>query len=291
MSSKPSPATVGFVGLGNIGRPMVESLLRGGFDVVVREIREEAAVPVVAAGARAMRSNAELAEAADIIGIAVVNDAQLTRLVTGEDGLADRCRPGSLIVVHSTVLPSTIASIGERLDDRGIHLLDAQISGGDLRAQKGDLAIMVGGEQAQFDRCRDYFAAMGRRTELMGGRGAGASAKLAIQTMAMGNWLIAMEAMRLVRGAGLDEKAFADFATETTADSFVTQGWGNYDRVLREHPLAGTDDLYRFFDKDLYNAAALARDLRVYMPVTALGSQVLADALAERVELTKPEHT
>ena len=287
MAAKPNPPTVGFVGLGNIGRPMVGSLLREGFDAAIRDVREEAAAPLVAAGARFMGSNRELAEAADLIGIAVVDDAQLLDLVTGKDGLIAFCKPGSLLVVHSTVLPATIRTIGAALDDKGIHLLDAQISGGDLRAKDGDLAVMVGGEQAQFDRCVDYFDAIGRRAELLGGRGAGATTKIAIQTMTFGNWMAAMESMRLARAAGLDEKTLADFATDTTADSWVAQVWGNYDRLLNTHPLAGTENLFRMFDKDLFNAVALGRELGVQLPMTAVGSQVLADAARERIELSK----
>jgi 3-hydroxyisobutyrate dehydrogenase-like beta-hydroxyacid dehydrogenase len=290
MSQKPQPGTVGFVGLGNIGRPMVESLLRAGFDVAVRDVREEAAAPVVAAGARFMKSNQELADAADIIGIAVVNDEQLIDLVTGSGRLVDCCKPGSLLIVHSTVLPSTIREIGASLDEKGIHLLDAQISGGDLRAKEGDLAVMVGGDKAQFDRAADFFAAVGRRAELMGGRGAGATTKTAIQTMTFGNWMAAMESMRIARAAGLDEKKLADFATDTTADSWVAQVWGNYDRLLNTHPLSGSDDLYAFFDKDLFNAVVLARELGVRVPVTAAGSQALGDAARERVALTKHIH-
>ena len=133
MVEMPQPATVGFVGLGNIGRPMVESLLRAGLDVAIRDVREEAAEPLVAAGARFMKTNQELADAADLIGIAVVDDNQLLDLVTGEGRLIDCCKPGSLLVVHSTVLPATIREIGAKLDEKGIHLLDAQISGGDYK--------------------------------------------------------------------------------------------------------------------------------------------------------------
>ncbi len=287
MVEMPQPATVGFVGLGNIGRPMVESLLRAGFDVAIRDVREQAAEPLVAAGARFMKTNQELADAADLIGIAVVDDNQLLDLVTGEGRLIDCCKPGSLLVVHSTVLPATIREIGAKLDEKGIHLLDAQISGGDLRAKEGDLAIMVGGEQEQFDRCRAYFDAIGRRAELMGGRGAGAMTKIAIQTMTFGNWMAAMESMRLARAAGLDEQTLANFATDTTADSWVAQMWGNYDRLLNTHPLAGSENLFRMFDKDLFNAVAVGKELGVQVPMTAVGSQVLAAAARERIELSK----
>ena len=93
--------------------------------------------------------------------------------------------------------------------------------------------------------------------------------------------------MRLARAAGLDEKTLANFATDTTADSWVAQMWGNYDRLLNTHPLAGTENLFRMFDKDLFNAVAVGKELGVQVPMTAVGSQVLAAAARERIELSK----
>lgn len=279
--------TVGFVGVGNIGTPMVLSLLREGLDVVVRDLRKEQAAECLAAGARFAESNAELAEQCDLIGIAVVNDAQLNALFRSEGGLLDVARPGTVLVVHSTVLPETILALGEETDKRGLKLLDAQITGGDLRARKGDLAIMVGGDEATLEANRHYFGPLSRRTDYMGPRGSGAGTKLAVQMMTFGNWIAAIEAMRLARALGLDEKRLASFATDATSDSWVVQVWGNYDRLLHNHPLSGTDDLYRMFDKDLFNAVLVARGKGVSLPVTALSSQVLADYMRERMELSR----
>ncbi len=279
--------TVGFVGAGNIGTPMILSLLRDGFDVVVRDLRREAVSECLDAGARFADSNQMLVDECDLIGIAVVNDAQLTRLTTGEDGLFDLAKPGTTLVVHSTVLPATIRSLGATAAEKGIRWVDAQISGGDLRAREGDLAIMVGGKPEDFEHCKPYLAALSRRAEYMGESGSGAGTKIAIQMMTFGNWLAAMESMSLARALGIDEKKLADFATDTTADSWVAQMWGNYDRLLNTHPLAGTEDLFRLFDKDLFNAVALGRELGLSLPVAAVGSQALAPLAKERIELTR----
>jgi len=279
--------TVGFVGVGNIGTPMVLSLRREGFDVLVRDRKDQAA-EVLSDGARFAETNEQLVRECDLIGVAVVNDMQLMRLFKGEGGLLSLARPGNVFVVHSTVLPDTILELGAEIDKTGAKLLDAQISGGDLRARKGDLAIMVGGDAALLEAHRDYFNALSRRTEHMGPRGSGAATKLAIQMMTFGNWMAAMESMRLARAAGIDEKRLADFATDTTADSWVAQMWGNYDRLLHNHPLAGTEDLFRMFDKDLFNAVLFARTKGVMLPVTAVSSQVLADAMRERIEYSRP---
>ncbi|MES2534253.1 MAG: NAD(P)-dependent oxidoreductase [Pseudomonadota bacterium] len=281
MTSQSKP--VGFVGIGNIGTPMVLSLIRGGFNVMVRDLRREAAAECLEGGAQFAASNQELADACDLIGVAVVNDAQVKSLLCDAGGLLEVMRPGTMLVLHSTILPATVRAMGEEAAKKGIRLVDAQLSGGDLRARKGDLAFMVGGTAEDFERSVAYLKPMGRRTEHMGDLGAGAATKIAIQMMTFGNWVAAMESMRLAGALGLDEKKLANFATDTTADSWVAQTWGNYDRLLREHRLNGSEELFRMFDKDLFNAVALGREIGVLLPATAVGSQVLASLAKERL--------
>ncbi|MEO9340779.1 NAD(P)-dependent oxidoreductase [Mesorhizobium sp. SB112] len=273
----------GFVGIGNIGTPMVLSLLRGGFEVVVRDLRREAAKEVLGAGATFAATNQELADSCDLIGVAVVNDAQTRSLLLGEDGLLAAMKPGQMLVLHSTILPATVKEMGAEAAKKDVQLVDAQLSGGDLRARKGDLAFMVGGTADEFERAKVYLEPMARRSEHMGELGAGAATKIAIQMMTFGNWVAAMESMKLAGALGLDEKKLADFAIATTADSWVAQTWGNYDRLLREHRLNGSEDLFRLFDKDLFNAVALGREIGVLLPATAVGSQVLAPLAKERL--------
>lgn len=282
--------TVGFVGVGNIGTPMVLSLLRAGFDVLVRDLNKDQAKEVINAGARFAGSNEQLTQECDVIGVAVVNDAQLTSLFSGAGGLLESARKGTTLIVHSTVLPKTILALGTETDAKGLKMIDAQVSGGDLRAREGDLAVMCGGDPKDVEANSDYFSAISRRTEHLGPRGSGAGAKIAIQMMTFGNWMAAIECMRLARALGLDEKALADFANDTTGYSWVSQVWGNYDRLLHTHPLAGTEDLYRMFDKDLFNAVLVARENGVHLPITAVGSQVMEAAMKERIDLSADQY-
>ncbi|MCA0998043.1 NAD(P)-dependent oxidoreductase [Alloyangia pacifica] len=285
-----SKRTVGFVGVGNIGTPMVLSMLRADLDVLVRDLRKDQAAECLAAGARFAESNAQLCEECETIGVAVVNDAQLNRLFRDAGGLLELAKPGTVLIVHSTVLPETILALGKECDARGLKLIDAQVSGGDLRAREGDLAVMAGGDKAVIDANRDYFDAISRRTEHMGELGLGAATKVAIQMMTFGNWLAAMEAMRVARAHGIDEKLLADFATDTTSDSWVCRVWGNYDRLLHNHPLTGSEELFRFFDKDLFNALLVARGKDLSLPFTAAGSQALEGAMRERMELSAEQY-
>ncbi|MBF9020032.1 NAD-binding protein [Rhodobacterales bacterium HKCCA1058] len=285
-----SKKTVGFVGVGNIGTPMVLSLLRAGFDVLVRDLNKDQAKEVINAGARFAGSNEQLTQECDVIGVAVVNDAQLTSLFSSAGGLLESARKGTTLIVHSTVLPKTILALGTETDAKGLKMIDAQVSGGDLRAREGDLAVMCGGDPKDVEANSDYFSAISRRTEHLGPRGSGAGAKIAIQMMTFGNWMAAIECMRLARALGLDEKALADFANDTTGYSWVSQVWGNYDRLLHTHPLAGTEDLYRMFDKDLFNAVLVAREHGVHLPITAVGSQVMEAAMKERIDLSADQY-
>ena len=282
--------TVGFVGVGNIGTPMVLSLLRAGFDVLVRDLNKDQAKEVINAGARFAGSNEQLTQECDVIGVAVVNDAQLTSLFSSAGGLLESARKGTTLIVHSTVLPKTILALGTETDAKGLKMIDAQVSGGDLRAREGDLAVMCGGDPKDVEANSDYFSAISRRAEHLGPRGSGAGAKIAIQMMTFGNWMAAIECMRLARALGLDEKALADFANDTTGYSWVSQVWGNYDRLLHTHPLAGTEDLYRMFDKDLFNAVLVARENGVHLPITAVGSQVMEAAMKERIDLSADQY-
>jgi len=281
--------TVGFVGTGNIGSPMVMSLIRAGFDVMVHDLRRASAASLEDAGARFAETHAELAAECSIIGVAVVNDTQLTSLLLGADGLIAALKPGTTVVVHSTVLPATVKEIAKTADLHGVHLLDAQVSGGDLRAAQGDLAVMVGGEPENVASCSAYFDAIARRAVHMGPLGSGAGAKIAVQMMTFGNWIAAMEAMRLAGALGIAEDRLADLATDATCDSWVVQNWGNYDRLQHAHRLAGTPELYRLFDKDLHLAVSVGRELDIELPLTAVGSAVLAPAWKQRLEFGKPE--
>ncbi|MBT9386830.1 NAD(P)-dependent oxidoreductase [Pseudooceanicola sp. CBS1P-1] len=278
--------TVGFVGVGNIGTPIVLSLLRAGLGVMVRDLNKDQAAECLGAGASFAESNAELTATCDTIGVAVVNDKQLNGLFRSPGGLLEVARPGTTFIVHSTVMPETILALGEETDARGLKLVDAQVSGGDLRAREGDLAIMCGGDPKDLEVNADYFDAISRRTEHMGPRGAGAGAKLAIQMMTFGNWMAAIESMRLARALGLEEKKLADFATDTTADSWVAQMWGNYDRLLHNHPLSGTDALFRMFDKDLFNSVVVGREAGIELPLTATSSQLMKAAMQERLDFS-----
>ncbi len=287
MTDDGSPAAgfdrrVGFVGLGNIGQPMALALVEGGFDVTVLDVREDATRPCAQAGARVASSPREVAEDCDVVAIAVVDDAQVESVVAGGDGLLATARAGSLVVLHSTLLPATVLSLSEQAAAAGVALVDAPVSGGDTAAREGALTVMVGGDEADVERCRPLFDTIGEHTLVMGPVGAGAATKLAQQLMIYCNQLAALEAMRLATAHGIDEDQLARLARLSTADSWVIRNWGFFDRLMREHPQAGSDDLYRFFSKDLFDVVVTAREDGLSLPLAGVASQLVTPAFKER---------
>lgn len=278
----PATGTAGMIGLGNIGQPMALTLLRSGFSVVVHDVRQEPTEPCREAGARVASWPREVAEKCDVVGVAVVDDAQLREVVLGQDGLLAASRSGLVIVVHSTVLPGTVQDLAERAAEHGCALVDAPVSGGDMGAREGTLTVMVGGNSGDIARCRPYLEAIGRRIDIMGEISAGAATKLALQLMTYCNQLAALEAVRLAAASGIDEAALMDLAGFTTADSWMVRNWGFFDRLMREHRLAGTEEMYRFFGKDLFDVVLAAREANVSVPVAAVAGQSLAGSFKER---------
>ncbi len=199
---------VGFVGLGNMGGAMAANVANAGHDVVVFDVADAAVANVVAQApsARAAASLAAVAAHADVIGVVVVDDAQVEVVTLGDGGLVANARPGTVIAVHSTVHPATVQRVAEeaRAAGRGVAVLDAPISGGVQGARDATLCIMVGGEAAAFERARPVFESAGNLVLHLGDVGAGLAAKLARNLIGYVTLLGAAEGRRLATAAGVD---------------------------------------------------------------------------------------
>ncbi|MCB1940125.1 MAG: NAD(P)-binding domain-containing protein, partial [Rhodocyclaceae bacterium] len=150
---------IGFIGLGLMGRPMALNLRKAGFAVGVWARREASLAPVVAAGAVARGSIAEVAAAADVVFSCVPDAPQVAEVA---QAVADGARPGLVFADMSTIAPAAARDIAAQLKARGVSMLDAPVSGGEVGAIAGTLTIMVGGDQAAFDTALPAFQAMGR---------------------------------------------------------------------------------------------------------------------------------
>lgn len=279
-SGPESAPRVGFVGLGQMGAAMAGRLVDWPGGLVVHDIREEAAAPLVARGATAAASVEQLAAEADVISVMVVDDAQVNEVV---EAALRRARRGTVVAVHSTIRDSTAERLAGTAGARGVTVVDAPVSGGVLGAAAGRLAVMVGGDLPGFERCRAPF---GRFADLVlhcGPVGAGTRAKLARNLVNFVGIGAALEAARLAAAAGVDVRRLYEVTTHSDA---VTGGPGAVLAAGVSGPL-GPDDPMRAFmahtrdlgEKDLTLALELGRRLQVDLPLAATAYRHLAEYL------------
>jgi 3-hydroxyisobutyrate dehydrogenase len=195
---------IGFIGLGIMGRGMVQNLLNAGFVVTIWNRSAERMSPLIEAGALAGASPADVAAKSDITLVCVSDTPDVEAVILGEDGVLFGANAGSLLVDHSTISPTATQNIAARLAEKGIHMLDAPISGGSEGAAKGTLSIMVGGEGAQFARALPVFEAMGKTITHVGPTGAGQTVKLVNQILVVVTMLGVSEALLFAQAGGLD---------------------------------------------------------------------------------------
>ena len=270
---------LGYIGLGNMGAPMAKRLVDWPGGVIVYDIRAEAMTPLAEAGASLADSVADVA-AADIISVTVLDDAQV-REVVGE--LAANAKPGSVIAIHSTISDTTAVELAGELKQRGIHVVDAPVSGGGGAAEKGELATMVGAEREVYERIKPAFKQWASLVIHAGEPGAGTRMKLARNMLTFTSYTAACEAMKLAEAAGLDLQALGRVVRHTDA---LTGGPGAI--MVRDDmkDLQPDHFLYQPFlhtrglgEKDLSLALALGEAASVDLPLARLAFQGLAAGL------------
>jgi 3-hydroxyisobutyrate dehydrogenase len=262
---------VAFVGLGNLGRPMAQTLLRDGWRVKVYD-RD----PARAEGLDVVAAPAELADCRTI-ALAVPDDDAVDGLVSE---LAPLLSPGSVFLVHSTILPATAKRLAHKSESAGLALLDVPVSGGAERALTGTLTVMAGGRSDVLERARPVLDSVAETVLHVGPTGAGAAVKLANQLMMFAALAGVQEALELAAAYDVPERTVLDAVSTSTGESWITRNWGFFDRVAAAYEAAGTPVRDRPWSKDLWDIVAAARDCDVPVPVAGL----LAQHLAERVE-------
>ncbi|MDP3969922.1 MAG: NAD(P)-dependent oxidoreductase [Nocardioides sp.] len=280
-----SPAPVGFVGLGSIGKPMAHRLLAWEGGLQVFDVAPEPVAELVAAGATAAESVAELARACDVVCVMVRDDDQV-RDVIGQVLAAGR--EGVTVAIHSTVAPHTPASIAETAARHGVAVVDAPVSGGPMGAADGSLAIMVGGEEAAYAACAGVLALMGSRIHHAGPIGAGTRMKLARNLLHFVAFTAATEAQRLAEAAGIDIVELGHVVRHTDA---LTGGPGAIMHRATTGPIPEDDFWHGVFghvlalgEKDLRFATQLAHELEVDVPLAELALERLGPGLGLRQE-------
>jgi 2-hydroxy-3-oxopropionate reductase len=194
---------IGLIGLGIMGKPMARNLLKAGHDLIVYDIVPQAIDEIMSDGAKGARSAKEVAEKCEFVITMVPNGPHVKAALFGENGVAEGIKAGSLVVDMSSIDPGISREVGTGLKEKGVRFLDAPVSGGEPKAIDGTLAIMVGGDQKDFDEAKPIFDAMGGAV-LCGEIGAGQVTKLANQIIVAANIAALAEALTLAMKSGVD---------------------------------------------------------------------------------------
>jgi 3-hydroxyisobutyrate dehydrogenase-like beta-hydroxyacid dehydrogenase len=261
--------SVGFVGLGNIGKPMALRLAAAdGIELTVYDVAPDPIAELEKAGARVATSVAGLAAQVDVVCVMVRDDDQVRDVLGGILGAG---RDGLTVVIHSTVAPETPGQLEDTAGRHGVKVLDAPVSGGAMGAADGTLAIMVGGSDEAFAAARPALDVMGSLVTHAGPIGSGTKFKLARNLMHFVAFTAATEAQRLAEAAGLDLVELGKVVRHTDA---ITGGPGAIMHRATTAPIAKDDFWYGVFEhvralgeKDLTFAIALADDLDVDVPM------------------------
>jgi len=257
---------IGFIGLGIMGQGMAHNLLKAGFELTVWNRTASKMEPLVDAGAQAGQSPADVAAQSDLIVICVSDTPDVEAVVTGENGVIEGARPGSLVIDCSTISPIVTKELAKMLAEREVAMLDAPISGGSEGAAQGTLSIMVGGEAEDFERALPVLEAMGKKITHVGASGAGQMVKLVNQILVVGHALAMSEALLFGQAGGVDLRKALEAVSAGAAGSWMLSNRGP--QILERDWRPGfTIDLQL---KDVRLVLDAADELGVPIPGTSL---------------------
>ncbi|MBP1778936.1 MAG: hypothetical protein H6Q86_4947 [candidate division NC10 bacterium] len=214
---------VGVIGLGNMGRPIAENLLRAGFPTIVFDLRAAAVEALRGAGAIAAASPAELARQSEFILLVLPDSGAVRRVLFGKGGVARAAARGSVVVDMTTGDPQCSKPFADRLAKREIAYLDAPMTGGATGAKAGRLLIMVGGDRASYERCLPVFERIGKRAILVGPVGSGHVMKLIHNHVSHAVFAATCEGVAFGERLGLSPKDMMDVFNEGNARSYATE--------------------------------------------------------------------
>lgn len=276
----PSTLRVGFAGLGLMGRPMSLALARAGFPLRVYNRTPARLAPLVAAGATAVSSLSDLAAQSDVVLACLGSVAASEAVFLGPAGLVAHCRPGQILVDHSTVGPETARHVAAAAAAKGAFFLDAPVSGGPAGAEAAALTIMVGGDSAAFETIRPVLGAMGRNVRRVGEAGAGCVVKIVNQALTAIHAASAAEAMVLGVKAGADPALLLEMLSTSFGQSRMLDRSGP--RFLNRDFGAATQ--LKMLWKDLGLVHTLSEAVAVPAPLAAAAADCCRLALDQGLE-------
>ncbi len=263
---------LGFVGLGIMGAAMAKNLLKAGFKVTVHNRSRGKVEELVAAGAQDGGSPAGVAGAAEVILVCVPDTSDVEKVLFADDGVIHAIKQDAVVIDCSTISATATVEMAQRVRAKGAHMIDSPISGGPQGAIDGTLSCMIGGDAAIVERCMPVFKAIGKTFTHIGGSGAGQLCKACNQLVNTATMMGVAEAFALAKKMNIDPYKVRDALMGGTAKSFVLENHGK--RLLDGTLAPGFRS--NLMLKDIKLALAAGIECSSYMPVTALGAQMLA---------------
>jgi 2-hydroxy-3-oxopropionate reductase len=263
-------SSVGYIGLGIMGAPIARNILEAGFPLTVHNRSRQAVKDLVNAGAQEAFSPREVAQASDVVFTNLPDSPDVEMVVLGEDGIIEGCREGMIFVDNSTIKPETARRIADILSEKGVAALDAPVSGGDVGAKAGTLAVMVGGPKNAYERILPILNAMGETITYVGESGAGQVAKACNQIMVGAQMTAMAELLILAQKSGVDPRRIVEAIRGGAAQCWTLD-------VKPQRLFAGERGpgfKAHMMHKDLGIVLDTARTYGVPLPVTAINTQL-----------------
>jgi 2-hydroxy-3-oxopropionate reductase len=270
-------ATLGFVGLGIMGRPMMNNLLKAGHTVVAYTRNAKTLDACVAGGAQRAGSNREVGERADIIFTMLPDGPEVEEVVLNKGGILEGCKAGAMIVDMSSINPLVSQKIAKACAAKRVDFVDAPVSGGEPRAIDGTLAFMVGASAEAFAKAEPLLKSMGSTVTLTGPVGSGNTTKLANQIMVACNIAGMGEALALAASCGLDPEVVFNAVKGGLAGSAVLNAKGPM-LIARNFKPGFKIQLHQ---KDLRNALLTAEAQKMFLPLTSLVQQMVLSLMGD----------
>lgn len=270
-------ARVGFIGLGIMGLPMAQNLIKAGYPLAVHARRPDMMEPLVNVGATACENAQVVAAQSDITFTMVSDTADVEQVILGEQGVIHGAQSGSVVVDMSTISPSATRHIAELLNNKGVQMLDAPVSGGEQGAIDGTLSIMVGGKKETFQRVLPLFEVLGKNIVHIGEHGTGQVTKACNQIVIAQTLVAVSEAFILARVSGADPAKVRAALLGGFAGSRVLETHGQ--RILEHNFKPGFKA--RLHQKDLRICMEAAHELGIALPGASLATQAINALIGE----------
>ena len=280
MAEQKKQRIIGFVGTGVMGKSMAGHFLKAGYPVLVYTRSKEKAEDLLAQGAVWKETVAALAREADVVITMVGYPHDVEEVYLGADGLIANAKPGSYLIDMTTSKPALAQKLYEEAKKRGLHALDAPVSGGDIGARDARLTIMVGGDQGAFAEMEPLLKIMGTNVILQGGPGAGQHTKMCNQIAIASNMMGVCEAIAYAKRAGLDPVRVLDSIAAGAAGSWSLSNLG-------PRMIAGNFDpgfYIKHMIKDMTIALESAKEMGLLTPGLELSKSLYEELAAEGEE-------